>query len=79
MPSHLYSLSFAPTPDWTHTYSAQPEILAYLWQTADRLGVRGHIRPHGRNSVLWPDYTWRFRRLLGRFDLRPYRQLGRTP
>jgi cation diffusion facilitator CzcD-associated flavoprotein CzcO len=44
VPSHLYSLSAAPTPDWTHTYSAQPEILSYLRQAADRLGVRGHVR-----------------------------------
>jgi cyclohexanone monooxygenase len=36
-----------------------------------------YLHAHGRNSVLWPDYTWRFRRLLGRFDVRPYHQLGR--
>jgi cation diffusion facilitator CzcD-associated flavoprotein CzcO len=44
VPSHLYSLSFAPTPEWTRTYSAQPEILAYLRRTADRLGVRTQVR-----------------------------------
>ena len=44
VPSHLYSLSAAPMPDWTHTYSSQPEILSYLRQAADRLGVRGHVR-----------------------------------
>ena len=26
VPSHLYSFSFAPNPEWTHTYSPQPEI-----------------------------------------------------
>ena len=26
VPSHLYSFSFAPNPDWTQTYSTQPEI-----------------------------------------------------
>ena len=30
VPSHLYSFSFAPNPDWTRTYSKQPEIEAYL-------------------------------------------------
>src|SRR5689334_12095561 len=30
VPSHLYSFSFAPNPDWTRTYSRQPEIRAYL-------------------------------------------------
>jgi len=53
VPSHLYSLSFAPTPEWTRTYSAQPEILAYLRQTADRLGVRGDQGP-GRASHRGP-------------------------
>ncbi|ULH17564.1 NAD(P)/FAD-dependent oxidoreductase (plasmid) [Deinococcus sp. KNUC1210] len=42
--SDLYSFSFAPNPDWTHTYARQPEILAYLKATADRFGVRPQIR-----------------------------------
>jgi len=44
VPSNLYSFSFAPNPDWTRTYSAQPEILAYLRACADRFGVRPHVR-----------------------------------
>ena len=35
VPSHLYSFSFAPNPDWTRTYSRQPEIRAYLERVAD--------------------------------------------
>src|SRR5919201_809989 len=34
VPSHLYSFSFAPNPDWTRTYSPQPEIRAYLQRLA---------------------------------------------
>jgi glycine/D-amino acid oxidase-like deaminating enzyme len=34
VPSHLYSISFAPNPDWSQTYSAQPEIRAYLQRCA---------------------------------------------
>ncbi|WP_080241109.1 flavin-containing monooxygenase [Spirosoma rigui] len=30
VPSHLYSLSFAPNPNWSRMYSTQPEILDYL-------------------------------------------------
>lgn len=30
IPSHLYSLSFAPNPHWTATYPSQPEIQRYL-------------------------------------------------
>ena len=44
VPSHLYSFSFAPNPDWTQTYSTQPEIRAYLRRCADRFGVRPHVR-----------------------------------
>src|SRR5215207_6336716 len=40
--SNLYSFSFAPNPDWPRTYSAQPEIQAYLRSTAERFGVRPH-------------------------------------
>jgi cation diffusion facilitator CzcD-associated flavoprotein CzcO len=28
VPSHLYSFSFAPNPDWSHVFSRQPEIRA---------------------------------------------------
>jgi cation diffusion facilitator CzcD-associated flavoprotein CzcO len=34
VPSHLYSFSFAPNPDWSQTYSAQAEIRAYLQRLA---------------------------------------------
>ena len=44
VPSHLYSFSFAPNPDWTRTYSTQSEIWAYLRGCADRFGVRPHVR-----------------------------------
>ncbi len=44
VPSHLYSYSFAPNPDWTQTYSPQPEIRDYLRRCADRFGVRDRIR-----------------------------------
>lgn len=43
VPSHLYSLSFAPNPDWTHTFSSQPEIWSYLRSVADAHGVREKI------------------------------------
>ena len=44
VPSNLYSFSFAPNPDWTRTYSRQPEIRAYLERVVDRFGVRPKIR-----------------------------------
>jgi cation diffusion facilitator CzcD-associated flavoprotein CzcO len=44
VPSHLYSFSFAPNPEWTQTYSPQPEIWDYLRRTADEFALRPHIR-----------------------------------
>jgi cation diffusion facilitator CzcD-associated flavoprotein CzcO len=44
VPSHLYSLSFAPKTDWTRKFPEQPEILAYLNEVTDRFGLRSHLR-----------------------------------
>src|SRR5918992_1887427 len=44
VPSHLYSFSFAPNPDWTRTYSSQPEIRAYLERVAQDFGVMPKVR-----------------------------------
>ena len=43
VPSNLYSYSFALNPDWGHSYSPQPEILAYLQRTARESGVRERL------------------------------------
>lgn len=44
IPSHLYSLSFAPNPDWSRTYSKQPEIWEYLRRISREHGVDPHVR-----------------------------------
>src|SRR3954452_3568753 len=44
VPSHLYSFSFAPNPDWTRTYSRQPEIRAYLERVVRDFGVAPRVR-----------------------------------
>jgi cation diffusion facilitator CzcD-associated flavoprotein CzcO len=54
VPSHLYSFSFAPNPDWSQTYSLQPEIRAYLRRCADEFGIRPHLRTnHDVRSAAW--------------------------
>ncbi len=54
VPSHLYSLSFAPNPGWTRTYSRQPEIWRYLRDLADRHDLRRHIRlGHELTGAAW--------------------------
>lgn len=44
VPSHMYSFSFAPNPDWSATYSPQPEIRAYVERLVDEHDLRRHIR-----------------------------------
>jgi cation diffusion facilitator CzcD-associated flavoprotein CzcO len=59
VPSHLYSFSFAPNPEWTQTYSPQPEIWDYLRRVADDFGVRPHVRLNTAvESATWVDDHW---------------------
>lgn len=43
IPSHLYSFSFAPNPQWSRHYSPQPEIGAYLRRCTEQFGLQPHI------------------------------------
>jgi cation diffusion facilitator CzcD-associated flavoprotein CzcO len=61
VPSHLYSLSFAPNPNWSHTYSPQAEIREYLRTCADEFGVRPHLRTNAAvRTASWreDDQLW---------------------
>ncbi|MBB4049999.1 alpha/beta hydrolase fold domain-containing protein [Sphingomonas zeae] len=44
VPSHLYSYSFAPNPDWSHVFAPQAEIRSYIDRCADAYGIRPHVR-----------------------------------
>jgi len=44
IPSHLYSLSFAPNPNWTRTFPLQPELAEYMRDIAHRFGLHDRIR-----------------------------------
>jgi cation diffusion facilitator CzcD-associated flavoprotein CzcO len=44
IPSHMYSFSFEPKPDWTHMWSFQPEIQDYLLGVTAKYGLRRYIR-----------------------------------
>ncbi|BBA97811.1 putative monooxygenase [Actinacidiphila reveromycinica] len=44
VPSHLYSFSFAPNPDWPRAFSGQKHIRAYLERVTDTFGLRPHLR-----------------------------------
>lgn len=60
--SHLYSFSFAPNPDWTRSYSPQPEIWEYLRRCARDFGVTPHILfNHTVRDAAWDEdaQLWR--------------------
>ena len=44
IPSHLYSFSFEPKSDWSKPYGTQPELLAYLEETAEKYGMLPRCR-----------------------------------
>jgi cation diffusion facilitator CzcD-associated flavoprotein CzcO len=68
VPSHLYSFSFAPNPDWSSTFSPQPEIEAYLRKVTDGFRVRPHIRfGHSVESAHWEGDQWRIHTSRGDF------------
>src|SRR3954471_5408455 len=61
IPSQLYSFSFAPNPDWTSSYSPQPEIQAYLRRVAQEYGVRSRIAFQIElESAAWDDADQRW-------------------
>ncbi|MFF5336823.1 flavin-containing monooxygenase [Streptomyces sp. NPDC013181] len=54
VPSHLYSFSFAPNPEWPRTFSGQEHIRAYLEHVADTFGLRAHLRlNHEVTQMRW--------------------------
>ena len=56
VPSLLYSFSFAPNPEWSDTFSPQPEIFEYLRKVAADEGILPHVR-YGRTvgEAHWDD------------------------
>src|SRR5215469_17346562 len=59
VPSHLYSYSFAPNPEWTHTFSSGGEIRDYLEAVARGYGVDEEIVFGAEVCRLeWDGRTW---------------------
>jgi len=62
VPSHLYSFSFAPNPNWSRAFSMQQEIWDYLRDCARRFGVMPHIRfNHAVTTAAWSDDAQQWR------------------
>lgn len=61
VPSQLYSFSFARNPDWSSSYSPQPEIQAYLRRVADDHGLRRRIAFDTElEQAVWDDAAQRW-------------------
>ena len=70
IPSHLYSFSFAPNPNWSRTYPKQPELRDYLRATAEKFGLYDRIRFNTEvTSARWDEEAslWRIETSAGSY------------
>lgn len=73
VPSHLYSFSFALNPQWSETFSGQPEIWRYLRDCVDRFGIAPNLRlGHAVQDAAWDAdaLVWRITTSRGRHEAR---------
>ncbi len=70
VPSQLYSYSFALNPEWSRSFSKQPEIQRYIQGVADKYGVRDkHIFNCEMTGAQWnaADARWEIQTSQGAF------------
>jgi cation diffusion facilitator CzcD-associated flavoprotein CzcO len=61
IPSHMYSFSFEPKPDWRHMWSFQSEIFDYLKEVTDKYRLRPFIRFNSNvDRAHWDDDEMRW-------------------
>jgi cation diffusion facilitator CzcD-associated flavoprotein CzcO len=69
VPAHLYTYSFEPNPDWSHTFAPGPEIQAYFERVAEKYNVIEKIRfNEGVPHCEFEDGKWKIRTSTGRED-----------
>lgn len=62
VPSHWYSFTFEPNPDWTHRFSYGPEIQAYMERTAEKHGMIRACRFNtGVTDLIYEAPCWRLK------------------
>ncbi len=70
VPAHLYTYSFEPNPDWSHTFAPGPEIFAYFERVAKKYQVLESIRfNEAVPSCVFRDGRWQIRTSSGREDV----------
>ncbi len=68
IPAPLYSYSFAPNPHWSRRFPPHQEILGYLQDCAERLGLLDRVRLNAEvTDAAWDDAArcWRIRTAAG--------------
>ena len=61
VPSQLYSYSFALNPDWSRSFSPQPEIQAYIRKVAERSGTLDRfVFDTNVEDATWDEQTHRW-------------------
>ena len=69
VPAHLYTYSFEPNPEWSHTFAPGPEIQAYFERVAEKYNVIEKIRfNEGIDHCEFKDGKWKIRTSAGRED-----------
>jgi cation diffusion facilitator CzcD-associated flavoprotein CzcO len=69
VPSHLYSYSFAPTPEWSHRYSPGEEIQGYFERIAHEHDIEARVRFGDEvTSCRFEDGRWRLETAAGHRD-----------
>ncbi|EHN09070.1 Cyclohexanone monooxygenase [Patulibacter medicamentivorans] len=62
VPSHMYSYSFAPNPNWSRSFASQPEIWAYQQDVVARFGIAPYVRTGaGVTAADWDEDEQRWR------------------
>ena len=56
VPSHLYSFSFRPNPNWSAFFAPGPEIQRYVLDTVEAEGLTPHLRlNHNMDAARWDE------------------------
>ncbi|MGD9601033.1 MAG: flavin-containing monooxygenase [Gammaproteobacteria bacterium] len=70
VPAHLYTYSFEPNPEWSHTFAEGPEIQRYFETVAQKYGVVEHVRfNEGIPTCRFVDGRWHVETSTGRKDV----------
>jgi hypothetical protein len=64
-------LEVQPQVQDAYNVEVQSQLSGTVWTTGGC--ASWYLDARGRNGVIWPSFTWRFRRLTRRFDVAAYR------